>query len=139
MIEWLKYHSWISGEFALSNNNISKPEGGTLHNGNSILSRREHRLSNATGTLPSLQAAGAERQITQGPTDFEQLIQSLHDLFEHDRQIASQPDATRCGICYLHFHVNELHYRSEGFYVCPTCEHSLGNKPLTILRKQQKL
>ena len=139
MAAWQKCHPWIRGEFALSNNNISKPEGETLHNGNSAFSRRENRISNVTGTLPSIQAAGAERQMTQGPSDFEQLIQSLHDLFEHDRQIASQTDATRCGICYLHFHVNELHYRNEGFYVCPNCEHNLGNQRLTILRKQQKM
>jgi len=67
------------------------------------------------------------------------LIESLHDLFEHDRQVASQSDATRCGLCYLHFSLLELHYREEGFYVCENCEKSLGKRGQSMLRRQQKL
>ncbi|BCL81809.1 hypothetical protein ccbrp13_42740 [Ktedonobacteria bacterium brp13] len=126
----------------MSNNYTSGPDGPSFPGsgvGSSAISRREVRMSNATGALPSIQTAGAERSTTQGPSDFEQMVLSLHDLFEQDRQIASQQDSTRCGICYLHFHVNELHYRDEGFYVCPNCEHNLGNLHVPMLRRQQKL
>ena len=67
------------------------------------------------------------------------MLVSLHELFEHDRQVASQPDATRCGICYLYFSVSELHYREEeGFYVCPGCSKVLGKQTLPMIRRQQK-
>jgi hypothetical protein len=91
-----------------------------------------------TGALPPLSPAGVERGHT-GSSDFEQLIESLHDLFEHDRQVASQSDATRCGLCYLHFSLPELRYREEGFYVCENCEKSLGKRGQPMLRRQQKL
>jgi hypothetical protein len=91
-----------------------------------------------TGALPALDTTGVERGYS-GAYDFEEMIQSLHELFERDRQIASQPDATRCGICYLHFPVSELHYRDEGFYVCQGCERALGNQRLPMIRVQQKL
>ena len=124
--------------FALSNNYTAEPEGGAGHNGSASLSRREMRASNVTGALPSLGALGGER-IQTGSQDFEQMLQSLHNLFEHDRQVASQADATRCGICYLHYHVSELHYQEEGFYTCPNCAHVLGQQHLLMVRKQQKL
>jgi hypothetical protein len=67
------------------------------------------------------------------------MLISLHELFEQDRQVASQSDATRCGICYLHFSVSKLHYRDqEGFYVCDGCERSLGKQTISMLRQQQK-
>ncbi|GAC1424734.1 MAG: hypothetical protein NVS4B1_11670 [Ktedonobacteraceae bacterium] len=98
------------------------------------------RASNVTGALPVLGSmpAGIERTHTSS-YEFEQLIQSLRELFEHDRQIASHQDATRCGICYLYFSVSELNYREEGFYACTTCEHALGRQHITMLRKQQKM
>ena len=107
-------------------------------NTNSFASRREFRANNITGMLPALGTTGMERGYV-GSFDFEQMILSLHELFEQDRQIASQQDATRCGICYLHFSVSELQYRDEGFYVCKGCEHSLGKQALPMLRRQQKL
>ena len=70
--------------------------------------------------------------------DFEAMLISLHELFEHDRQVASQQDACRCGICYLHFSVSELHYREEGFYVCEGCERAMSKLMLPMLREQQK-
>ena len=74
-----------------------------------------------------------------GAFDFEAMIASLHELFERDRQIASQSDAARCGTCYLYFPVGELYYREdEGFYVCPNCERQLGKHQLPMLRKQKK-
>ncbi len=73
------------------------------------------------------------------PFDFEQMLLSLHELFEQDRQIASQPDTTRCGVCYLFFPVSELHYRDEGLYMCQRCERTLGKQMMPVLRKQQKL
>src|SRR6185437_9198668 len=49
--------------------------------------------------------------------EFAPLIDSLKEIFQRDRAVASQGNSTRCGICYLHFAVTELEYReSEGFY-----------------------
>jgi hypothetical protein len=107
-------------------------------NTNSFASRREFRANNITGMLPPLGTTGVERNYG-GTFDFEQMIESLHELFEHDRQTASQSDATRCGICYLHFPVSELVYREEGFYLCEGCNHALGKQVAPMLRRQQKL
>jgi hypothetical protein len=96
------------------------------------------RANNTTGAFPILGSLGTERSQS-GNVEFNQMIESLRALFEHDRQIASQPDSTRCGMCYLHFPVAELHYRDEGFYICPSCAHSLGNYRVSMLRKQQQL
>jgi len=73
------------------------------------------------------------------PFEVENLIASLKELFAQDRQVASQQDGTRCGICYLHFTVSELTYREEeGFYVCQGCEGALGKSVIPMLRRQQK-
>jgi hypothetical protein len=118
---------------ALSNDYIE----GTSGNGHSFVTRREVRASHSTGALPIIKTT--ERSASGG-FDFDQMIESLHELFERDRQVASQPDATRCGICYLHHQVSELHYREdEGFYVCASCEQALGKHTLPMLRQQQKL
>lgn len=67
------------------------------------------------------------------------LIESLHEIFERDRATASQGNAARCGICYLHFARAELVYReAEGFYVCPACAELLGATELNMVRRQQK-
>jgi hypothetical protein len=124
----------------LSNNYT--PGGGSPGSNNSSGSRRdrEGRLQNAqafngTGALPALNSG---RSYTGG-FDFEEMLSSLRELFAHDRQMASQPDNRRCGICYFHFTPNELHYREEeGFYVCSTCERSLGKQTLPMVRRQQK-
>lgn len=113
-------------------------------NGNAFSSRRELRNSHITGVLPIPGISGDERNGTWpsqvgGGFDFEQMIASLRDLFEHDRQIASQSDSTRCGICYLHFALTELQYRDEGFYLCPDCAYTLGHHALPMLRQQQKM
>jgi hypothetical protein len=96
------------------------------------------RSSHVTGALPPLSPNGVERGRS-GSFDFEQLIESLHGLFEHDRQVASQPDATRCGLCYLHFPLAELQYRDEGFYICSNCDKTLGSHRQTMIRRQQKM
>ena len=120
--------------------NIHTPGSGSgaSHNGNSFVSRREARASNATGALPPLETVVPEHSY-HGSFDFEQMVQSLHDLFERDRQVASQADSTRCGVCYLHFTLSELHYQEEGFYICENCERVLGNHKVPMLRKQQKM
>ena len=93
------------------------------------------RASNATGALPAISVG----RSYSGSFDFEALISSLRGLFAQDRQIAGQQDSTRCGICYLHFAVSELHYREEeGFYVCTNCERALGKQVLPMVRRQQK-
>lgn len=66
------------------------------------------------------------------------LVDSLHELFAHDRAVASQGDSARCGICYLHFPLAALEYReAEGFYVCAACKRALGHNPLMMIRRQQ--
>jgi hypothetical protein len=93
------------------------------------------RASNTTGSLPAISVG----RSYSGSFDFEALISSLRELFAQDRQVASQQDSTRCGICYLHFTVSELHYREEeGFYVCLNCERTLGKHILPMVRRQQK-
>ena len=104
-------------------------------NGSSFVSRREMRATNQTGALPIISTS---RSYT-GSSDFESLIASLRELFAQDRQVASQQEGTRCGICYLHFTVSSLTYREEeGFYVCQGCERSLGKHKLPMIRRQQK-
>ncbi|HTK07652.1 MAG TPA: hypothetical protein VL485_10825 [Ktedonobacteraceae bacterium] len=122
----------------MSNSHISGSDNSAASNSNLSASRREIRNGNMTGALPPLSPGGLERGRT-GSSDFEQLIESLHELFEHDRQIASQQDATRCGLCYLHFPLTELFYREEGFYICSNCDKSLGKHSQTMVRRQQKL
>jgi len=123
----------------LSTNFTPGSNNGASSNSSSFVSRREMRASDMTGALPAISpTTGADRYYT-GSSEFENLIQSLRELFEKDRQVAIQPDATRCGICYLHFSVNALRYREEGFYVCEVCEHALSNQRVPMLRKQHKL
>jgi len=129
--------SALSNEYNTSDPKSSEPSS---NNGSAFVSRREMRASNATGALPVLSptSAGVERTHSSS-YEFEHLIQSLRELFEHDRHMASQQDTTRCGICYLYFSVSDLDYREEGFYVCTACEHALGRQHVTMLRKQQKM
>ena len=122
----------------MSNNHTPGSGNGTPNNNSSFASRREVRTNNMTGALPIVGSSGIERHYS-GHIDFDQMIQSLHELFERDRQIASQPDSSRCGICYLYFSVGDLQYREEGFYICPGCAQTLGNQSLPMLRAQQKL
>jgi len=123
--------------FALSNYHAQDHSDGIASNNSSFASRRENRANNITGAFPVLGSFSIER-VQSGNFNFDQMIESLHDLFEHDRQVASQPDSTRCGLCYLHFPIVELHYRDEGFYICPSCAHNLGNHRVSMLRKQQR-
>lgn len=105
-------------------------------NGSSFVSRREMRANNPTGALPVISTG----RPYSGSSSIDELIAELRELFASDRQIASQPDSTRCGICYLHFTVSELTYREEeGFYVCRGCERALGKNTISMLRRQQKL
>jgi hypothetical protein len=121
----------------LSNHSSSHYSSGAASNGHSF---RRERTGHLTGQLQSPASLTPEKGYYSGQSfDFDQMIQSLHELFEHDRQIASQSDATRCGICYLHFSVGELHYREEGFYVCQSCAQGLGKHGLPMVHKQQKL
>lgn len=71
--------------------------------------------------------------------EFAPLIDSLKELFQHDRAVASQGSSTRCGICYLHFTVTELEYReAEGFYICAGCKQALARSSLPMIRRQQR-
>ena len=121
----------------MSNNHTSDPGSGASNSSSSFVSRRESRANNMTGALPLAGTAEIERD--PGSFKLEEMILSLHELFEQDRQIASQSDAARCGICYLYHSVDQLHYREEGLYVCEHCERALKNQKLSIIRKQQKL
>ncbi|TMC19427.1 MAG: hypothetical protein E6J34_15385 [Chloroflexi bacterium] len=115
----------------MSNHYTTGSGSGASSNNNAFGGRRTGSL---TGALPAL---GPEKPYS-GAFDFDQMIQALRELFEHDRQIASQPDSTRCGICYLYFPLNELCYREDGFYICSACERSLGKQSISMLRQQQK-
>jgi len=113
--------------------------GGSSSNSSSFVSRRDIRASHVTGALPVVSSPSPVKTYSPGSFDFEAMLVSLHELFEHDRQVASQQDSTRCGICYLHFSLSELHYRNEeGFYVCAGCERALGKQTISMLRQQQK-
>ena len=71
--------------------------------------------------------------------EFAPLIDSLKELFQHDRAVASQGNSTRCGICYLHFTVTQLEYReAEGFYICAGCKQALARSTLPMIRRQQR-
>jgi hypothetical protein len=119
----------------LGNNYTSGSGSGTSGNGSSFVSRREMRATNQTGALPVISTS----RSYSSSFDFDNLIASLRELFAQDRQIASQQDSTRCGICYLHFTVSSLTYREEeGFYVCQGCERTLGENKLSMIRRQQK-
>lgn len=96
-------------------------------------------MFNGTGALPSPMANPGLGRGYVGGFDFDEMIASLRELFAQDRQMASQQESRRCGICYLHSSPNELHYREEeGFYICAGCERSLGKQTLSMLRQQQK-
>ena len=126
----------IQEMFALSNNYTAGSGNGAADNGRELVSRREGRVSINTGQLP---AVSPVRSGYPGSFDFEGMIVALRELFAFDRQMASQPDAARCGICYLHFTVSDLRYRDEeGFYVCHGCERVLGRQQVPMLRRQQK-
>jgi hypothetical protein len=110
-----------------------------------VAGHRREREGRAANTNPSNSMnTGALAPMTTGRSytgsfDFEEMITSLRELFTHDRQVASQPDNKRCGICYLYFTAGELHYREEeGFYVCLNCERALGKQNLPMVRRQQK-
>ncbi len=131
--------------FGPSTNGVNGASSSNASNGtngsNSFVSRRDIRASNPTGALPVVGSSRSYSSYTghTGSFDFEAMLVSLHELFEHDRQIASQQDARRCGICYLHFVVSELHYREEeGLYVCAGCEKAASKSQLPMVRRQQK-
>ena len=118
---------------------LGSGSGGSSSNSSSFVSRRDIRASHVTGALPVVSSPSPVKTYSPGSFDFEAMLVSLHELFEHDRQVASQQDSTRCGICYLHFSLSELHYRNEeGFYVCAGCERALGKQTISMLRQQQK-
>ncbi len=132
----LYIHHWLTYDreaYPLGSNYTSG--SGTSGNGSSFVSRREMRATNQTGALPVISTS----RSYSGSFDFDNLIASLRELFAQDRQVASQQDGTRCGICYLHFAVSSLTYREEeGFYVCKGCERGLGKNILPMIRRQQK-
>ncbi len=115
--------------------NYTSDNGAGAGHSSSFVSRREMRANNPTGMLPAVSPG----RSSSGSSEVENLIASLKELFAQDRQLASQQDSTRCGICYLHFTVSELYYRDEeGFYVCKGCEGALGKNTVPMLRRQQK-
>lgn len=119
----------------MSSNYTSDSGNGASGNSSSFVSRREIRANNATGALAPVTSGHSY----SGSFDFEGMLLSLRELFEHDRQISSQSDMSRCGICYLHFFLRDLRYRDEeGFYVCLGCERALGKHALHMIRRQQK-
>jgi hypothetical protein len=121
--------------FALSNNYTSGSGNGASDGSRELVSRREGHVSINTGQVPIVGPARSH----PGSFDFEGMIEALRELFALDRQVASQPDSARCGVCYLHFTISELRYRDEeGFYVCRGCERLLGKQRMPMVRRQQK-
>lgn len=119
----------------MSNNYTPGSGSGTPGENRELINRREVQVSNNTGALPMV---GSPHNYP-GSFDFESMILSLRELFALDRQIASQPDSSRCGICYIHFMLSELDYREEeGFYVCRGCERTISKQTIPMLRRQQK-
>ena len=119
----------------MSSNYTSDSDNGASGNSSSFVSRRETRANNATGALAPVTSG----RSYSGSFDFESMLVSLRELFERDRQVASQSDMSRCGICYLHFFLSDLRYREEeGFYVCQGCERTMGKQVLPMVRRQQK-
>ena len=124
------------------NNNYIPGNGAAGNNSNNPGARRDREerwqnayATNSTGALPPIYNGRGY----SGAFDFEEMIASLRDLFAHDRQVASQQEGRRCGICYLYSNINELHYREEeGFYICAGCEQTLGKQVIPMLRRQQK-
>jgi hypothetical protein len=120
----------------LGSNYTSGSGSGVPGSSSSFVSRREVRAANATGALPVISTG----RTYSSSFAIDDLIASLHELFALDRQVASQPDGTRCGICYMHFTASTLVYREEeGFYVCRGCERALGKLTVPMIRRQQKL
>jgi hypothetical protein len=69
-----------------------------------------------------------------------ELIDDLRGVFQRDRTTASGLGSSRCGVCYLHFPLDELEYReAEGFYVCPNCARALGSQRLPMVRRQKHM
>lgn len=67
------------------------------------------------------------------------LIDDLKALFQRDRTAASATGGTRCGICYLHFALDELEYRDdEGYYICAGCSQALGSARVPMVRRQKR-
>jgi hypothetical protein len=128
----------------LSNNYTQGP--GAAGNNHAAGHRRERDARtpassgfNGTGALPAPMTSPSNGRSYMGAFNFDEMIASLHDLFANDRQIASQQDSKRCGICYLHYTPGELYYREEeGFYICASCERALGKQTLPMIRQQQK-
>ncbi len=119
----------------MSNNYTPGSGSEASDNGRELVSRREGRVSINTGQVPIV---GPVRSHP-GSFDFEGMIVALRELFALDRQVASQSECARCGVCYLHFMLSELRYRDEeGFYVCHGCERVLGKQRMPMVRRQQK-
>ena len=69
----------------MSNNYMPGPNDGLLNNDRTLVNRREMHANSMTGALPPI-IRTPERVSS---FDFEQMIASLHELFEHDRQVVS--------------------------------------------------
>ena len=84
---------------------------------------------------------GSERLDRDGQAriDLAQMIEALRQQFEQDRLLASQSGSARCGICYLYYRQTDLSYREEeGFYICKSCQRTLGNGRIKMIRRQQR-
>lgn len=112
---------------------------------------REDGVAHARGNghaVPSGERAerwpGAERDELAPRADVRgevgPLIDELRAVFQRDRSVASAMAAARCGVCYLHYPLDELEYReAEGFYACPTCARALGAQRLPMVRRQKRM
>jgi hypothetical protein len=121
----------------------SRPAGGrdaSERNGHFVVAEHAPRFDSADTDAADDEAfvrLQSPRHDVRG--DVGSLIDSLREVFERDRAVASQGGTARCGICYLHFPLAELDYRAEeGFYVCAPCAQRLGTTHLPMIRRQQR-
>lgn len=93
----------------------------------------------SVGARSGSEASDRPERDGQARMDLAQLIEALHQQFEQDRALASQTGSARCGICYLYYRQADLLYREEeGFYICKSCQRSLGNGKIKMVRRQQR-
>ena len=93
----------------------------------------------APGARSGSEGSDRPERDGQSRVDLVQLIEALRQQFEQDRALASQTGSARCGICYLYYRQADLVYREEeGFYICKSCQRSLGNGKIKMVRRQQR-
>ncbi len=97
------------------------------------------RSNSSTNGNQSNHGRHTGQQTPTPASELTPLLDSLRAIFINDRAVGSRADVGRCGICYLIFAREELHFHEEeGFYACETCETALGTARLPMVHRQRK-